>query len=240
MDKRNSTDIVHILLFAMVVLFVFELIFINMGHLVSILIWLAFIYYGKKRYSRMRGKVLFWLGVFLLTVTILNTLAFKFLLFILIVYLIVKWYKAKQEPTYMQPEFSVDEHEGISEEPILFTNKWFGQQRTKRQAYEWKDVNIQSGVGDTVIDLSYTVIPKSDPVVVVRHLVGNVQIVVPYDVEVSVHHSSLFGSVDIFDYHEQHTWNRVVHLQSENYQQATKRVRIFTSVLVGKIEVKRG
>ena len=55
--------------------------------------------------------------------------------------------------------------------------------------YEWNDVNIQAGIGDTVIDLSYTVLPKGETVIFIRNVMGKVTIMIPYDVEVSVNHS---------------------------------------------------
>ena len=30
-------------------------------------------------------------------------------------------------------------------------------------AYEWNDINIQNGIGNTVIDLSQTILPKGMP-----------------------------------------------------------------------------
>ncbi|MDQ7862937.1 LiaF-related protein [Peribacillus frigoritolerans] len=36
----------------------------------------------------------------------------------------------------------------------------FGHQQTTEHVYEWNSVNVQGGVGDTVIDLSKTILPK--------------------------------------------------------------------------------
>ena len=41
----------------------------------------------------------------------------------------------------------------IRTEP-LFENIFLGQQKTPNGVYEWNDINIQAGIGDTVIDLS--------------------------------------------------------------------------------------
>ncbi len=47
----------------------------------------------------------------------------------------------------------------------LFKNKLFGHQQTTEHVYEWNSVNVQGGVGDTVIDLSKTILPKGDAVI---------------------------------------------------------------------------
>ena len=75
-------------------------------------------------------------------------------------------------------------------------------QKTPDHVYEWNDVNIQGGMGDTVIDLSYTVLPKGETVIFIRNIFGKVKILIPYDVEVSVNHSVLYGSAKILDFYE--------------------------------------
>ena len=97
-----------------------------------------------------------------------------------------------KEPVDLQKPSETD----VKEQP-LFQNRLFGGQQTPDHVYEWNDVNIQAGIGDTVIDLSYTVLPKGETVIFIRNVMGKVTIMVPYDVEVSVHHSVFFGSARI-------------------------------------------
>ena len=240
--NRSNIDIVHLLLIGTAALLLFELLFIHTGLLIFIAICAFFVYWGKNTYYQTGGKLMFWLGLFFAIISILNTLAFRFILFATLIYFVYKWYQAKQQPTYYKPEF-VEEQPEVGEtvkRKVMFTNKWFGNQETDKSAYEWQDINIQSGLGDIIVDLNYTVIPKSEPVIVIRNVIGNVQIIVPYDVEVSIHHSVLLGSVDIFDYQEANAFNQTLITETTNYANAKQRVKILTSMVVGKIEVKRG
>ncbi|MBM7570549.1 cell wall-active antibiotics response protein LiaF [Aquibacillus albus] len=243
MINKANIGIVDILLLGTMLLFLVELLFLNTGLLIFSVIFILLVYFGKKTYYRPRGKFMFWVGAFFLAVTVMNTIAFKVLLMVGVIYFVYKWYKSKQDPAYYAPQFTEhepDEPEKIVRKKVVFTNNWFGEQKTPPRAYEWQDVNIQTAVGDVIIDLNYTVIPKSEPVVVIRNLVGNVQIRVPYDVEVSVHHSVMFGTVKILDHVEPNVWNKVLHLETPNYSDTNQKVKIFTSMVVGKIEVIRG
>ncbi|MRH44057.1 cell wall-active antibiotics response protein [Aquibacillus halophilus] len=239
MINRTKIDIVDILLMATIILFLVELIFIDTGLLIFIAICSALIYFGKNSYYRTRGKVMFWLGISFIVLTVTNTTAFKFLLITVVIFLALKWYKSKQQPNYIKAKLDEDPQPEQIQQRQIFTNKWFGRQRTSKHAYEWQDVNIQAGIGDTIIDLNYTVIPKNEPVIFIRNIIGNVQIIVPYDVEISLNHSVMFGSIDVIGHVETNVWNKILHLQTPNYQTSNQTVKIFTSMVVGKIEVKR-
>ncbi|MBC8845073.1 hypothetical protein IAI16_34355, partial [Escherichia coli] len=43
-------------------------------------------------------------------------------------------------------------------------NQWFGNQRILDVVYEWDDINIQTGIGDTILDLGNTVLPTGESV----------------------------------------------------------------------------
>lgn len=239
---KKNIDIVQLLLLIAFIIFIIEIFFDGPALLIFFALFGAMAYYGRRMMGKLRGKLLFWIGITCVVLMTMNLTAFKFLLIALIVSYVIKWYDRKKEPAYYQPEIiediSLNGEEVIQETP-LFYNKWFGHQETPAQAYSWQDVNIQAGIGDTVIDMTNTILPKDEAVVVVRNLVGNVKIFVPYEAEVSIDHSVVYGSIDIFGHEEQNAWNKVFHMQTEHYSQAAHKVRIFTSMLTGKLEVKR-
>jgi len=114
-----------------------------------------------------------------------------------------------------------------------------GQQKTPIGIYEWNDINIQTGLGDTSIDLSYTMLPKGETVIFIRNIIGNIQILVPYEIEVSIHHSCVVGSTNAFENHSSKMFNQVFQLKTSGYDNAEQKVKIFTSLLVGNLEVSR-
>jgi len=142
-------------------------------------------------------------------------------------------------PIIKEPVDLKKQSETTIKEQSLFQNRFFGQQQTPDHVYEWNDVNIQAGIGDTVIDLSYTVLPKGETVIFIRNVMGKVTIMVPYDVEVSVNHSVFFGSARILDFNESSLINRLIKVETADYEQANQKVKVFTSMMIGDVEVKR-
>jgi len=76
-------------------------------------------------------------------------------------------------------------------------------------------------------------------VISIRHIMGKIEIYVPYEVEVSIHHSSVFGRAHIFSQHHWELMNKSLFYQTENYDTSYPRVKIITSIFSGDIEVKR-
>ncbi|MFC4402790.1 cell wall-active antibiotics response protein LiaF [Gracilibacillus xinjiangensis] len=239
MRKLSTTDLIRLLLIIGCILFVIEFIFIDTGLLFIILLASVAIYFGKHNYHKTSGKTIFFGGLFFLFMIVIDTIAVRFILLAVIVYFVWKWYQSKDQrdggPLYI-PRFSSSR----AEEGTAYNNKWFGTFDKGNEPFAWHDINLQSLVSDITIDLNNTVLPEKESVIVIRQLVGNVQIVVPYDIEVIVEHSVLFGDITVMDHIEQHALNRNIYMKTEGYENAPQKVKIFTQVLVGKLEVKRG
>ncbi|MFC4558715.1 cell wall-active antibiotics response protein LiaF [Virgibacillus kekensis] len=242
MFNRLSTDTFNWILIIGVILFVIEIAFFHGGMIISALFAGFFIYIGRKKFSRLWGKVFFWFGVAGLVFAILNTLAVRFLIIAAIVLFIINYSKSKKEAEIIRPEHSnvVDMPDTpLKQSKPLFDHKIFGDQATEDTAYQWGDLNIHAGVGDRMIDLSNTVLPNDTAVISIRHIVGNVQIYVPYEVEVSIHHSAIFGRATIFNEEHMKLMNESLLYQTEGYTTSMPRVKIITSFISGDIEVMR-
>lgn len=242
LNKVKSEYISWILLLGIVVIFL-EFTFFNRGLIFSLLVSGGMIYVGRKWMPRTIGKLLFWFGIISLIFTIFNMITFKFFLLAILIYIIVQFVQSKRNPAHIRPVIKeagpVLEKEKVIKREPFFSNQLFGQQKTPDHGYEWNDINIQSGIGDTIIDLSYTVLPKGETVIFIRNLIGNIQVLVPYDIEVSVNHSVIAGAVEIFESQESKIFNQSLQVQTPGFEQAEQRIKIFTSVLVGDIGVKR-
>ncbi|WP_164668180.1 cell wall-active antibiotics response protein LiaF [Virgibacillus doumboii] len=241
MFQRLSTDTFNWILIIGVILFVIEIAFFHGGMIVSALFSGFMIYIGWKKFTHLWGKILFWLGVVGLIFAILNMLAVRFLILAAIVIFLINYSKSKQEAERIHPELP---REVINMDPVtqvkpLFDHKIFGDQNTSDTAYQWRDINIHGAFGDRVIDLSNTVLPNDTAVISIRHMVGNIVVYIPYEVEVSVHHSSIFGRAHILGEQNWKLINQSLLYQTKNYDTAFPRVKIVTSVISGDIEVKR-
>jgi lia operon protein LiaF len=242
LKKLNSEYISWIILVGAVILLL-EVTFFNQGLIFSLFISILMVYLGRKSLPKKMGKLLFWGGLFLIIINIFQMMTFRFVLLAIFIYFVLQFAQSKKIPSIISPVVGIPSpsrpREQVVERKPLFQNLIFGQQQTPDHVYEWNDINIQTGLGDSIIDLSYTVIPKGETVIYIRKFIGNIQIFVPYDYEVSVRHSVLAGATTVLDFHESKMFNQVFHLETPEYEKAEKKIKIITSVALGDIEVKR-
>jgi lia operon protein LiaF len=196
------------------------------------------IYVGKKRRPKVSGSVMMILGISVLILTILHSYFFKFAISVFIIYLLVQFWNRKKHPEVIQVEAIQPEskRQMIKKLPYI-QNLLLGHQRVGKQVYELDDINIQCGFGDTVIDFGMTMLPMGETVVVIRGLAGNIQLLIPYDVEVSINHSVLAGKMKIFDNVEE-GFNKNIIYHSKDYAEAPRKLKILTSIVIGDLEVR--
>jgi len=243
MVQKTKSDLLYNFLLFGIVIILIEITFFNGGILFSAFLAAVFIYYGKKRYHKTLGKIALFIGGMIALTTILNMVSFKFLLVAVFLFLLYRFFQSKKHPAIYTTTALQEEQnyapEQIHKKPILFKNTIVGGQSTPNKVYEWNDINIQSGVGEFIVDLSNTVLPKGESVICIRNLVGSVQIFIPFELEIEVIHAVAFGNVTIFHNEEQRLFNQNVHYHTANYDQAEQKVKIVTSVIIGNLEVKR-
>ncbi|WP_404454104.1 cell wall-active antibiotics response protein LiaF [Virgibacillus necropolis] len=242
MFHRLSTDTLNWILITGVILFIIEITFFGGGMIISALFFGLFIYVGWKRFHRLWGKAFFWIGIISLVFTIFNMMAIRFLVIVGIILFILNYSKSKKKPDHIQPHITAEENENqetIMKTKPLFDHKIFGDQETTNQSYQWRDINIHGAFGDRIIDLSNTVLPDETAIISIRHLIGNIEIYIPYEVEVSIHHSSVFGRAQIFGTRHRKLMNQSLLYRTEKYDSTYPRVKIITSLLSGDIKVKR-
>jgi lia operon protein LiaF len=220
-----------------------EILFFNNGLIFSLFFSGMLIYLGRRKSGRKSGRFLFFTGVIFLLISVFNMMTFKFLLLAILLHFIIQYSKSKKNPHKLtleitETDYAPQEETLVASKP-LFENIMIGEQKTPSSVYEWNDINIQSGIGDTIIDLSYTVLPKGETVIFIRNIIGNIQIQIPYEIEVSVHHSCIVGSTTVFENHQSRIFNQVYHLKTSSYDSAEQKVKIFSSLLVGNLEVTR-
>ncbi|WP_251554222.1 cell wall-active antibiotics response protein LiaF [Neobacillus muris] len=243
MFKNFKNEYTGWLVFIGAVVLLLEILFFNRGLIFSLFISGGMIYLGRKKRGKKSGKLLFYGGIAFLAICVFNMMTFKFLLLAILLHFFIQYLNSKRQPNKIalnitEPGMAAQKEMLIKITP-LFENNFIGQQKTPAGVYDWNDINIQTGIGDNVIDLSYTMLPKGETVIFIRSLVGNLKILVPYEIEVNVHHSCIAGSTTIFENHEDKIFNQVYQFKTSGYETAEQKVKIFTSVLVGNLEVSR-
>ncbi|MCQ2010836.1 MAG: cell wall-active antibiotics response protein LiaF [Sporolactobacillus sp.] len=241
MFEQLKNDKYSWLIIVCLFLIILQTLFDGWGFLFPAVLFGAMLYYGRNNKHSRKGKILFWIGVIGLVFTIFNLLVFKFIIIALFICFVIDFIQRKKSPKQITPDF---DHPSAFEDKVtilsgLLKNKWFGHQETPDQGYEWQDINIQTGAGDTIIDLSQTILPKKESIIFIRHLAGRVRILVPYGVEVAMHYSIVLGQVDFFDHHESQLIHESRIIQSDGYDQAEQKVKLMISAVAGSLEVLR-
>ncbi len=243
MFKRLPTDILNWIIIIGVLLFIIEISFFHGGLIISALFSGLLIYLGWKKFTKLWGKIVFWIGIISITFSILNMMAVRFLILADIALFVFHYIKSKKETEQIKPLLATlaEESEPVTKIRVtpIFDWRLFDDQKTVDRAYAWRDVNIHGVFGDRVIDLSNTVLPDDTAVISIRNLIGNIEIYVPYEVEVCIHHSAVFGRAAILGKYQDKLMNETLSYQTMHYDQARRRVKIITSILSGDIEVKR-
>jgi len=182
--------------------------------------------------------ICFIVGISIAAIIVISTFFFKFILLCLLIFYFIKYRKKKKLSKMIKVEtIEPSSDRKVYRKQPFIANKLFGTQKVINQVYEWDDINIQTGIGDTVIDLSMTMLPLGESVVIIRGLVGNIQLLIPYEVGYSINHSSLTGGIKLFE-RQENLLNQNVICYSDNYNEATRKVKIITSISFGDIEVK--
>ncbi|WP_445489917.1 cell wall-active antibiotics response protein LiaF [Niallia sp. 03133] len=220
-----------------------EVFVFNPGLIFSFLVSIGMMYFARQSMKGRIGKLVFGVGFLIMLVSVLHMVTVKFFLLSIVLYYFIQLVQKKKEVEVIKPIIQDKKEVGRKEELFIkkpmFRNTIFKRNDTPDHVYEWNDVNIQVGVADTVIDLSYTVLPKGETVIFIRNIIGNVKVFVPYDMEVSINHAVLFGSYDLFGEQETSVLNQNIQMRNKAFDLAETRVKIFTSCIVGSLEVKR-
>lgn len=102
--------------------------------------------------------------------------------------------------------------------------------------WELKDMNIWHGIGDVKIDLSRALIHEKETVIMISGWIGDIDLYIPYDLDVSFIANVNMGDIHVFG-NKQGGLNRSISLTTSGFHQATKRVRIVVTLLIGDIDM---
>lgn len=149
-------------------------------------------------------------------------------------------YQKKSTNKWTESEDTFDT--GWSEQEPIFTgpeyrSSLFGDFYLTQGRYELNDLHIWHGIGDVKIDLSRALIPDEETLLIINGWIGDVTIYVPVDLPVSVTVEVKIGDIEVFG-HRQGGLQRHAKITSKEYPQATRKVKIIVSLLIGDIDVR--
>lgn len=227
--KYISTEMLIIFTALMIIANFYYIIFEKIGFLLVLLLGCVLVYVGYVYFHKVRGLLSFWIGALLIAFTLLSNKYTIIILFIFLVVLIIRYLIYKFKPLKV---IATDEE---VTSPIFIKQKWFGEQRTPVYVYKWEDVQIQHGIGDIHIDMTKAANIKETNTIVVRHILGKVQVIVPLNYNINLHAAAFYGTA----YLEQQSYKiENNHIQvEEKTKEDNYTVNVYVSTFIGDVEV---
>lgn len=104
--------------------------------------------------------------------------------------------------------------------------------------WELVDMDIWHGIGEVKLDLSRANIPDEKTTIIINGWIGDVDVYIPYDLEVSFVTHVGIGDINLFG-NKEGGINRSTTLETKNYRQSVKRVEIIVNLMIGDIDFTR-
>lgn len=213
---------------------------LNWKLLVPLLIGCFLIYYGLMKARRDAGKIYFIIGALLTIIPIMSTAFFKIFMIGAVIYGLIQYSKAKKQAQKLVIKTVPPGTKAkVNRKKPYIKNRLTGNHRVVNEVFEWDDINIQCGFGNTIIDLGMTMLPPGDSIVLIRGFIGNIHLIVPFDASITVNHSAISGKLKIFNHEEELLNSNVIYYTDENNEVSTRRIKIITNVAFGDVEVRR-
>lgn len=228
-QKYISTELLIIFTALMIIANFYYIFFEKIGFLFVLLLGIILMYVGYIYFHKVRGLLCFWIGTLMVLFTLLSNKYTLVILFIFMIIVAVRYIVYKRKP------LKVTTSEAVEASPSFIKQKWFGEQKTPVYVYKWEDLQIQHGMGDVYIDMTKAANLKSQNNIVIRHIVGKVQVVVPLNYNVKLNVAAFYGNINFEEQRLKLENNNVTLESSEKSDRYT--VNIFVSTFIGDVEV---
>ncbi|HLR10629.1 MAG TPA: cell wall-active antibiotics response protein LiaF [Sporosarcina sp.] len=231
--KRSLTNTVAFIGIAFIALIFIETFIFENASIIHLLLGALLLYYGTKQ----RAKWLFISGILFIVIALFSLWSLRIAFVVGIIYILVKLWHGVPAEKLMQPIYELNRETPNG----IWKNKLFSMQSSTFSTYEWEDMHIQGLYGDFQIDVTNTVLPKGTSLISIRQAVGKVKIVLPYDIPVRIHYTTLYGEAQIFHHERKRLMNETLHMK-DSYEHQTEHspeLIITIATWAGDIEVIR-
>jgi lia operon protein LiaF len=130
-------------------------------------------------------------------------------------------------------KYNKNQREGIYIQKMKLIESY----KVGREPWELKSLSLWHLIGEIHIDLTQAIPEQEETTLIIQGAIGDVDIVVPDYLGVTVTASAVFGQLDVGTEKEAGFMNRVA-WQSPGYESSTQKVRIEVSYLVADIDIK--
>ncbi|WKA50417.1 cell wall-active antibiotics response protein LiaF [Planococcus liqunii] len=231
MQQFTTNKQAFFLLSALLLIFV-EAAFFGNGSVFLVLLGIGLIYYAMNKSAKTR-KTYMWTGLILIGISVLSMWSLRLMIFVIAVYLLVRLWKGEEWEQRVPIQGTVDKG--------LIQNKILSAQSTPIESYEWKDIHVQGFVGDLLVDVTQTVLPKKTSLISIRQGFGKIRIVVPYEIPVRIYYTTILGDAQFFTGEKKRIWNGTIHAEDGYSPDGYSKTELIVSLStwMGDVEVIR-
>jgi lia operon protein LiaF len=223
---KLTSDQLAITIISIALIVLIELTLFNNGAVFLLVVGVLLLFMSFKR----KKQFLLWGGLAFLFLAIIILWTLRLLIIGLLIYLLYKYTTKKED---------IIEIKNPIENYSTEQNQLLGTAPTTSEAYKWNDLQIQRFIGDTTIDVTETILPHGKSVIVVQQALGKVRVIVPYEVTIQLHYSTLYGEATCLHYAPKQCINEK--LQFEDGDEDAKRILVlYVTSWIGDVEVRRG
>lgn len=204
--------------------------------------WLIFLSRNQQKGKRRMPLVI---GIFLTAFALMSLAGFWYMLIVAVIFLYLNYGKVfskmdsfnfQQAPWNEKDIVVVETTDSLPKNAKRLKRNWLGNERIGNTIYEWDDINFSIFMGDTIIDLGNTILPKNESYIVIRKGFGKTRILVPNGIGIMIEHSAIKGKI-AFEEQQYILENESVKMYSKHYEDQARTLKIITNVLVGDLEV---
>jgi lia operon protein LiaF len=112
-----------------------------------------------------------------------------------------------------------------------------GTLRYDREPWVLRNMSVWNAIGEMRFDFSLALQEDPEVTVILQGLIGNLNIILPEDMAVSIEGSVLAGSLNVSGVRKDGLGNKVS-WQSPGYDSAEMKVKLIASYLVGEVNIK--
>ena len=191
-----------------------------------------------KKKNSFTAYILIIIGSGFLLSALISSFSFTLIFATLIIYNSYQLFRSSSNKSHLPVNIKsnpLDSQDYIQTSPY-FKNKLIAEYRDFKHSYALEDINIQTGFGDISIDLSDTIIPQGESVILIRGVIGSIYLNIPSDIGISVQASLLCGKINLLKTNKT-VFNMTHKYQSVGYKDSYRKIKVVVSLLVGDIEV---
>lgn len=202
-----------------------------------------FLHYLRRKKGK-NTNLLLWLGIVLIFISLINSYVFWLMLVFIVLFIGIKGFEIidldyenllfwrKKNIIMVQTKEPSEEKEFISKKSYI------GTQMIGNEVFEFDDINLTIFVGDSIIDLGNTILPKGKNVIVLRKGFGRTRILVPHGIQIDILHEAFRGEFHFQQYH--YSLNaEEVKIHDMKYAESERKIKIISNVIMGDLEVIR-